>query len=52
LIHLPGLSVEDSPAVDTLDTGRILRPGGANVVTTVRSGRRFLKSLVQRFTPS
>lgn len=52
LIHLPGLSVEDSPAVEALHTGSILRPGGANVVTTVRAGRRFLKRFVQRFSPS
>lgn len=55
LLHLPNLSFDPpsaGPTLETLNTGRILKPGRPNVVTTVRAGRRAFRQIVGRFSSS
>lgn len=54
LIRLPSLSFAASsgPTLERLDTGRVLTPGRANVVTTVRAGRRAVRRIVGRMSGS
>lgn len=56
LLHLPKVTFAEAPssgpAVDCLDTGRVLVPARANVVSTVRAGRRFVRRIVRRFRGS
>lgn len=40
------------PTLDALDTGKVLRPGRTNLVTTVRAGRRVVRRLIGRKPPS